>query len=563
MIYKQFNLQDNVKLALNYIISMVDAKLDYLPYWLVNINTTPAFAKHCRVDDAELVASWYEAIDSIQDILQTSQGSEVKAGFQRHLLKSWGPKGLRYHHKYPWTNSIHSSFHEMAYILSALNRWQRKEPDNKEVADKAQGLLKGMRELVIERKTRTFWSGDCEYGYKIYEFPNDVYMWDKGWDLSCCTGRGEQSIRNGMLLHPLVKRYELFGDPVALDLAEGLAEFGIGLSRYFSYNGQFFGHIHSAIWFSSGLTLLGRLTDNERFLKKGKQIFDYVLSLSSSFGWVPEYAKWRDPSEEYCETCCIKDMIECGLELIDAGFDEYWEVINNFVRNQLVEQQLKSGDFVVTQDLPDTCDTTYQNMDKRVVGGFSGGSEPNSISLQKFRSIAGCCVGTAPQAFKLVWDRIATLTDGKLVVNLPISKEDNNISIETGYPNSGWMRITAKRNTDLYIRTYSFMKEQLSLSVNNRTIPIAFKNGLIFIPGVQKADTIELTHALRSVWKQECVRQLNYRFLWRGCDVVDVFPRGLPLRLYQRVEGVPYETPKAGVSGQSPVSEAKPTEQTP
>ena len=561
--YKQFDIQENARLALNYLTLMVDEKYDYLPYWLVNITTSPAFAKHCRVDDAELVASWYEAIDSVQQMLNTSDGDEVKAGFQRHLLKSWEPKGLRYHEKYPWTHSIHSSFHEMSYILSAMNRWQQHEPDNKQVSMLAKGLVKGMRELVIQRKTRTFWSGDCEYGYKIYEFPNDVYFPDKGWDMNCCTGRGEQSIRNGIVLHPLVKRYELFGDEVALDLAEGLAEYGVGLSRYFSYDGEFHGHIHSAVWFASGLVLLGRLTDNKRFVKKGKQIYDYVLSLSSSFGWVPEYAKWREPSEEFCETCCIKDMIECGFELIDAGYDEYWEVINNFVRNQLVEQQIKNASFAVIEDTPDTEDSTYKNLDKRVVGGFSGGSDPNSISLQKFRAIAGCCVGTAPQAFGMVWERVVTSTNNKIVVNMPVEKEDSCACVEIGYPNFGWMRITIKTNADLYIRPYSFMKDRCSLKVNNRVIPLVYKNGLIYIPSVQKADVVELSHTIKEEWVEETVRKTNYRVLWKGCDVVDIKPHGMPLRLYQRIMDVPYEVPVEKTGQTSAINEAKPTEQTP
>jgi len=561
--YKQFNIMEPVKLSLNYLTSMVDKENDYLPYWLINVTSTPAFARHCRVDDAELVASWYEAIDSVQEMLNVSDGEEVKAGFQRHLLKSWGPMGLRYHESYPWTNSIYSSFHEMAYVLSALNRWQQKEPDNEQIAARAKGLVSGMRELVIQRKTRTFWSSDCQYGYKIYEFPNDVYLRDKGWDFSCCTGRGEQSIRNGILLHPLVKRYELFNDPVALDLAEGLAEYGIGLSRYFSYDGQFFGHVHSAVWFAAGLVLLGRLTDNERFLRKGKQIYDYVLSLSSSFGWVPEYARWRDPSEEYCETCCIKDIIECGFELIDAGYDEYWEVINNYVRNQLVEQQIKDTSFIIVEDTKDTADTTYRNLDKRVVGGFSGGSEPNSISLQRFRSIAGCCVGTAPQAFHMVWKRIITSTNNKTIINLPIETENVDVCVETGYPNSGWLRVIVKASKDLYIRPYSFMKEKCSLKINNRVVPLVYNNGLIYIPSVQKADVVELSHLIGERWVEETLRNTNYRVLWKGCDVVDIRPQGMPLRLYQRIECMPYDVSKTECCQSGEINVAKPTEQTP
>ena len=67
--YEKFDLIAIAERARNYLISMVDEKYDYLPYWFVQVNAAPAFARHVRVDDAELVASWYEAIVSIRKIL--------------------------------------------------------------------------------------------------------------------------------------------------------------------------------------------------------------------------------------------------------------------------------------------------------------------------------------------------------------------------------------------------------------------------------------------------------------------------------------------------------------
>ena len=55
--YEKFEPLKNAEMALNYLTQMVDPKLDYLPYWLIYPNENPAFAKHCRVDDAELAAS--------------------------------------------------------------------------------------------------------------------------------------------------------------------------------------------------------------------------------------------------------------------------------------------------------------------------------------------------------------------------------------------------------------------------------------------------------------------------------------------------------------------------
>ena len=260
---------------------MVDEKNGYLPYWLILPNQKPAEAAHCRVDDAELVGSWYEGLDSAMQVLGTDAGKEVLSGFEAFLRSSWGPMGLRYHNAYPWTHTMHSSFHEMGYILPALNRILRKNPGDQEMEKRISGLVHGMRSLVIERKVRTFWSGDSPEEKPIYEFPNDVYLLDGGFDLTRHTGRGEQPIRNGVVIPALMTRALEWKDEAALDLAQGLANQLLGPSRYFNWQYAFFGHVHSAAWFACGLVYLGRLTDNDTYIQKGKEIYDYIRSISS------------------------------------------------------------------------------------------------------------------------------------------------------------------------------------------------------------------------------------------------------------------------------------------
>lgn len=71
--YEKFTPLLSAKLVLGYLTSMVDAQEDNLPYWLVLPHKKPAEAAHCRVDDAELVGSWYEAIDAVRKMLKTGK----------------------------------------------------------------------------------------------------------------------------------------------------------------------------------------------------------------------------------------------------------------------------------------------------------------------------------------------------------------------------------------------------------------------------------------------------------------------------------------------------------
>ena len=537
--YERFNPIESARLVLHYITNMVDEEYDNLPYWLLLPNKKPAEAAHCRVDDAELVGSWYEGIACAMQMLETDEGDEVKQSLRRHLMKSWGEHGLRFCEKYPWTHTVHSSFHEMGYILPALNMITQEYPDDEENEKRTSELIRGMRSLVIHRKVRTFWSGDFDEDEPIYEFPNDVYLKEGGFDLTRHTGRGEQAIRNAVMLQALVRRYELTGDEVALDLACGIANFVLGPSRYFNYKMEFFGHVHSAVWFACGLVKLGRLIKNDEYIEKGKAVYDYVRSLSSDFGWVPEYAQWHPMNEEHCETCCIRDMIICAHELIQCGYKEYWNDMNLFIRNQFVENQVKYTGYVVCDNSkPNGNGITYRDIDKRMVGGFTGGSEPNSISLTRFRSIAGCCVGTAPAALKTAWDDAITDENGAFIVNIPCDKETDAVFLKSFIPDEGRVSITAKKNCKAGFRIYIWMGENISFTVNGKEAKADITDDTAVFE-LSENDVLEISFAIETVAKKEFVRGTDFIVYWRGCDVVGMTPEGDHVRLYQRNNDLP------------------------
>ncbi|MBR4727579.1 MAG: hypothetical protein IK080_06780 [Clostridia bacterium] len=532
--YVSFDPLESAALVHQYLTQMVDPAEDYLPYWLVLPNKKPAEAAHCRVDDAELVGSWYEGLTCAMRMLGTEDGEQVRQGFRRHLMRSWGAHGLRFCHPYPWTHTIHASFHEMGYILPALNLITAEFPEDAEAERRTAELIRGMRELVIERKVRTFWSGDYSETEPLFEFPNDVYLAQGGFDLTRHTGRGEQAIRNALMLPALVQRHVQTGDPVALELAVGLANFVLGPSRYFNYNMEFFGHVHSAAWFAVGLVELGRVTGEETYILKGKGIYDYIRSISFSFGWVPEYAQWHPPVEEHCETCCVRDMILCARALIRCGYPEYWDDFNRFARNQLMENQIRyTGYMVVDNDRPDADGLTYHDMDRRIRGGFTGGSEPNSISLLRFRSVAGCCVGTAPTALLAVWEDAITQENGAWIVNVPCAKETDALRMESDLPNHGRIRLTAKTACRAGFRRYDWMGKQPALLLNGQPVDGEEAGGCL-TAALAAGDTLTLSFPLRTRSVRETVRGVTFTARWRGCDVVELLPHGEHVRLYQR-----------------------------
>jgi len=536
--YQKLDLRHNAELALRYLTSMTDPKLDNLPYWLVGINQDPAVARHCRVDDAELVASWGEALVLLRRMLGTDRGRAHEESYRKLVLRDFRDDGLRYHHDYPWTQTIFCNIHEMAYVLGYLATvYSDTGGADRPVEAAARKLVRALRGLAVKREGITFWGGDYDQPRLSYFWPHDSVYEGTRWRPELWTGRGEEVIRNGMLIHSAVRWGEVSGDEAAMDLAEGLLNHLIHESRRFDTDQGYIGHVHSVVWIASGAVRFGRLTGQEQYVDWGRGVYEFTLKNSASFGWVPEYIGWHDPADEHCETCCIKDMIQCSLELIDAGYTQYYDVVDRFVRNQLVENQIEDGGFVRTDNSrEDTEECTWRDLDKRVVGGFSGGAEPNSISVTRFRSVAGCCAGMAPQALAMVWERsVRTRKDGATEVNFLLDPGRPAVAdVWTAYPHEGHVRVTPKREGDLLLRLPAYAGSDVQVEVGGKPQPPCWRGGCLLVPGAGAGVTVEVRHSFPRRTRREMVIGREFKVAWRGNTVVALHPEGDPLKLYQR-----------------------------
>ena len=140
------------------------------------------------------------------------------------------------------------------------------------------------------------------------------------------------------------------------------------------------------------------------------------------------------------------DQNEKPLDRLDpsGGFTAIFRTIG------CIGDSLSSGEFEATD--PATGGKTYHDLDKRLLGGYTGGSEPNSISLTRFRSIAGCCVGTGPIALGILWKNVVTEKDGILTVNLHTDKENADYALSHKMPDEGVIALTLKKNTSAGFR---------------------------------------------------------------------------------------------------------------
>lgn len=521
--YETYDPLQYAKLSLNCFTSLVDEKRDHLPYWLVNIGDDPAYAQHCRVDDAEICASWAEGLMLMQRMLGTDEGEDTLAGMTKHTLNGFREDGLHYNSSFPWTDHTFASMHEQAYIASFLATWLE-QTGNQDAEQYLHGMVRGLLAIKDEKELVTFWGGTYPQPRKSYFFRGDAVYEGLGFDLSKTRGSGEEPTRNAPVVDALVRYYELTGDDAAIDLAEGMINYAAIESHLHGYRGQFDGHVHTNLWIACGMARLARVTGNDDLKAMARDLYLFGKQISSSFGHVPEFANMRHPGNCVCESCCIKDMIELAFEMIKLGYDE-WDLIDRYARNQLVENQLRGiPDIVIDNSRADTDEATYQDIDKRLIGSFTGNAFAHYIPIQNRRALAGCCSGIAPQAHYLIWENAVTFDNGTTFINLPVDRDHDAVKVTCYYPNQGRLCVEAKRAATYLIRVPQWAGQRITALVNKQPVPLLWEDNYLRFDHILAGQTIEILHRIDESEREEICCGVNLTVTWRGSHVVKMLP---------------------------------------
>lgn len=549
--FKSFEPLEHAMHAIDFLSQMTDPALNYLPYGFVSPMHVPPYAEHGRIDDAELVASWYMGLSCAREMLGTNKGADVEEALYQQLVEDgWDSKSrLRFPAKRAWSaeeEEVYCLLSECAVVLSALNRALEVNKEDKVAERRAAGLVQGLKNQAVGHRMRFTGLGKFAIEEQpCFSFSSDVYVLGKGLDAAVGTGFSDWVLRYSVLIDPLVQRYVLVKDVDALELATGLANFIVSHSHFFTVRTEFSGHVNSALQTAIGLAKLGRVTGQDKYVAKAKGLYDFIRRSTSAFGWVPEYMKWQLIADERCEACCTGNMMICAIELVDCGFPEYWDDVHRFWRNHLSQSQVTETSFIEQDSCEhnDTEQRTYKRIAERVRGGFSGCTTPNSVSLARYRGIAPSCSATAPQAMLKAWRRTSEFLRGNLVVNFPVNYEDANAKITVGYPNKGFIRVKLKRPCRVIVRVFPWMPSPHEGTVDGRPAGLERRDDQVSFPTVEKGSVLEFRHDVKMRRVMENVMGLDFFGLWRGPEMVDILPHGFGLRLYQRAADTPFEAP--------------------
>ncbi len=265
----------------------------------------------------------------------------------------------------------------------------------------------------------------------------------------------------------------------------------------------------------------------------------------------------RQPGLEPMEPCNVGDMIAIAVKLTQLGAADYWEDIDQFARNGLIESQVTRPDQMNAfirkiregtveayipqwrpqgaKEVPVAYNETVDGITERAVGYFSIGTYPNDLHVGHRGITDICCTGNGARALYYVWDNILAYDKGVLKVNLLMNRTSPWADVDSYIPYKGRVEIALKQSCRLKIRLNNWIdQDRVSCTIGGKNASFSWEGRYIDLGRVNDGQTVTIRFPIQERTEKLRTGKLVYRVTFRGNDVVSVEPRGKNYALYQR-----------------------------
>ena len=559
------DLHNILKQSLNYLTRNPNPEKNYLPYFGGKIpENGPPILERCPWDYGDGIGRFLEANYLIKQSCWMSIPGEVEDGLWQNIFETVAADGLSYSPETHWSDGNYGSVWYQRGLLAAL-LLRYKDKQNPEDLNKINQVVDTLDSMAFREDgfTYFYYSWDREH-----QWISDVTMVGEDTKAPCF-----------ILIDCLTLCAEITGNEKALNLAKELVYSLLDSpEKYYNENGAIHypassnsinkflnsdvdylvidgkwvqkeaesawlvdsGHFHSRSHALLGLIRYSILTSNRDLLSHARRIYNYLYKTHvASFGWAPE--NLLTAGRECSEMCSTADLVLSQILLGRAGYSEYWEHCECFLRNHIVQAH-----FFPTEEMRElekqylfddskkvaTDAVSCNNVLDRLAGGFVGpiypddlfcyypSSRKNPKAIRRI-DISGCC---APSGIKAVASALSFASEVKkdrVSVNLLMDHETDAICVTSNLPKEGSVTIETKLDTDLFIRVPNWCKEGhgLTCSIGNLPQKTIFNNGYIVLKKVTAHETVRIDFNLEK--KSECVNigEIQYRIDWKGYNV--------------------------------------------
>ncbi|NQT17129.1 MAG: hypothetical protein HQ582_30530 [Planctomycetes bacterium] len=347
-------------------------------------------------------------------------------------------------------------------------------------------------------------------------------------------GAGNDATTSGRLVGPLVEYYQFSKDPRALRLAQRYAT--ATMTSTFTPDGRFqavessSGHVHSITSSLCGITRYALFANDAEMIEQCRRIMDEgIPQYASSWGWVDEVMP-RHPANEIGrgEINQTGDVIRTALLLGEAGYHQYYERAERFLRSTLLPVQHRTHDLQRFLKLNDSPQGDWErDVSKRVVGGYSMFLPNDRMRPGHWPLTTQDIISGAVHALCECWRYRCTVGSDSVRLNLLLDYEDNDVVIKSQLPLQGRVFFRSKAAKTLWIRVPDWVDvASLRLTVEKKAAEVVIRNGYVEISGLTPEIQGSLDFPIPCKVEVEIVDGTEYTTTWIGNQLIEIQPPG-------------------------------------
>jgi hypothetical protein len=481
------DLAERARLAIGGLLNFLDPDRSYELYQMGRFNTRPAYMSHYGA----VGVNWGKLTEGIllaRHISGSTENLEKEAGMFKGifgLISEDGHFAVDDTNAWVWKSQpnptvIPANTARMMLAFMAQNQLCPSERLTQLIARMADSICARAK---VEGDVATL-PGEFEQPWD--ELGNYQFMWNQG-----------ESLRG------MTRTYVLTGDKKYLEMSRKFKNALLDprdwvpesapMAVIGSEHGQYEGHIHSWLQPLMGLLWHAQLTNDAALMEFVREGYEYTRTF------------WMARIGMFGEMCATGDMIKLGVHLSDLGVGDYWEDVDQYVRNHMVELQMTDGELMhkINAAMPPLVKmdqeefarrgyTTDHVIDRCVGAWFSDASNPAMIHAQNYKFTV-CCSGNVPPALYSAWEGIVRYQDGIARVNLLLNRASPWLDLDSYLPYEGKVVIRNKAANQMFIRIPRWVDQsKVSAEVNGKKRNGAWLARYLFLDGVRAGDEIRI-----------------------------------------------------------------------
>jgi len=552
------DLSDRAATALNALTGTLDPENRYEIYFGATFVANPPYMFHETTGLPTNNPKFAESFPMMRVMCGSKSFVDVEKGMMDAMLSLIAEDGLYYSpalSSRPWNKDLYpgpQSNEDFANVygnsraLLAFMAWMQYDPPGP-WEEKAAGIARALSRIAVRKDDYAYFP-DSRIG-EAFSYPKSGWPSTDEPEVEAMGAEGSMFVYHSGPIRALTRWYKVSGDKQALETATRLAKF-VTKKRFWGAKGvpdditsaeraYFTGHMHGHTMMLWALLEYAIATGDCALLNFVRDGYEFARHHG-----IPRLGAWMNESPDV-EVCTISDMIAMAIKLTEAGMGDYYEDVDQAVRNQLVESQFLRADFLqqIADAAPKHIAQPPQETSERVIERCIGSMAPMLVVGYDKPFCLHCCTGNGTQGFYYVWSKIVEPRGEAVHVNLLLNRVSPWMDVDSYLPYEGKVVLHNKTAKAAYVRLpYSVDPRDVQVSAPNRALAPHWMNKHVVLSEIRPGEEIQITfpikedtatYTLYNVLERPYLSEMGnslrterqYACRFRGNTLVDISPK--------------------------------------